>query len=73
VARKAKRAATKGRKAARGASRSRAGKARKPAPAGGRSALAAAVRVLADRREIEDGIICYGHALDSRDYARLRD
>jgi hypothetical protein len=30
------------------------------------------VRVLADRREIEDSLICYAHAIDSRNYARLR-
>lgn len=35
--------------------------------------LAALVRTLADRRAIEDGIICYGHAIDSRDYARLHE
>jgi ketosteroid isomerase-like protein len=35
--------------------------------------LAALVRELADRRAIEDGVICYAHALDSRDYARLRE
>jgi ketosteroid isomerase-like protein len=29
------------------------------------------VRELADRRAIEDAVIAYGHALDSRDYARL--
>jgi hypothetical protein len=52
-------------KAARGA---------KPAPEkahGG--ALAKLVRELADRRAIEDGIICYGHALDTKDYARLAE
>ncbi len=35
--------------------------------------VAALVRMLADRRAIEDGIIAYGHAIDSRDYARLRE
>jgi SnoaL-like domain len=73
VAREAKRAARKGRKAGRGAIRSRASKPKKRAPAGESTALAAAVRVLTDRREIEDGLICYAHALDSRSYARLRD
>jgi ketosteroid isomerase-like protein len=43
------------------------------APAGGGTALAATIRMLADRRAIEDGVICYGHAIDSRDYARLRE
>ncbi len=37
------------------------------------AALAARVRELADRREIEDLAIAYGHALDSRDFARLAD
>jgi hypothetical protein len=37
------------------------------------SGLAAQLRELADRRAIEDGLICYVHALDTRDYARLRD
>jgi len=73
VAREAKRTATKGRKAARAASRPRTGKAKQRARAGGSTGLAAAVRVLTDRREIEDGLICYAHAIDSRDYARLRD
>ena len=45
----------------------------KAKPARGAAALAAAVRALADRRAIEDAVICYGHALDARDYARLRD
>ncbi len=31
----------------------------------------ALLRELADRRAIEDGVIAYAHALDSRDYARL--
>jgi ketosteroid isomerase-like protein len=35
--------------------------------------VAALVRMLADRRAIEDAVICYGHAIDSRNYARLRD
>lgn len=35
--------------------------------------VAALVRMLADRRAIEDAIIAYGHAIDARDYARLRD
>ncbi len=37
------------------------------------AALARLVRELADRRAIEDAVIAYGHALDSRDYARLAD
>ena len=36
-------------------------------------ALAVQVRELSDRRAIEDAVIAYGHALDSRDYARLAD
>jgi ketosteroid isomerase-like protein len=36
-------------------------------------ALAALVRELADRRAIEDVLVAYAHALDARDYARLRD
>ena len=77
MARKAKRAS-----AAKGHASGKQGKARKgrPAPRRGArasgsdtAALAEAIRVLADRRAIEDGIICYGHAIDSRDYARLRE
>lgn len=45
-----------------------AAKARSKPPAG---SLAKLVRELADRRAIEDGIICYGHALDTKNYARL--
>jgi ketosteroid isomerase-like protein len=53
----------------RGATKRRA--ARRDADA--LTALAAQVRLLADQRAIEDGVIAYAHALDSRDYRRLRD
>ena len=61
--------------AARKKTRAAKGKAKQPKArrAGGASTLAALVRELADRREIEDGIICYGHALDTRNYARLAE
>jgi ketosteroid isomerase-like protein len=35
--------------------------------------LGALVRELADRRAIEDALVAYAHALDARDYARLRE
>jgi len=73
VARRAKRAAAKRGKSAREAGRARASKAKTHSAPGSSAALAATVRMLADRREIEDAIICYGHAIDSRNYARLRD
>jgi hypothetical protein len=37
------------------------------------AALGVAVRELADRRAIEDGLIRYAHALDTRDYGRLSE
>jgi 3-phenylpropionate/cinnamic acid dioxygenase small subunit len=37
------------------------------------AALAALLRDLADRRAIEDALIAYAHALDTRDYPRLRE
>ncbi|MBM4384187.1 MAG: nuclear transport factor 2 family protein [Deltaproteobacteria bacterium] len=46
-------------------------KARRASDVG--AALAQLVRELADRRAIEDGIICYGHALDTKSYARLAE
>jgi ketosteroid isomerase-like protein len=65
----AKRKAGKGRAKAKPPAKRRA--ARRAPAAGG--AVAALVRMLADRRAIEDGIICYGHAIDARDYGRLHD
>jgi ketosteroid isomerase-like protein len=72
MARMRKRAVKAKPKAAKAAGRGRSGAARKRG-AGRHESLAAMVRMLADRRAIEDGVICYGHAIDSRDYARLRD
>jgi hypothetical protein len=60
------------RKRKRGA-RAKATKAKPRRASGGGAALAKLVRELADRRAIEDGIICYGHALDTRNYARLAE
>ena len=37
------------------------------------AALAAQIRELADRRAIEDALIGYAHALDARNYLRLRE
>lgn len=68
---RAKRAAKRKSGAKRAAARrTRAERAARPGDAAA-GALAATVRALADRRAIDDGIVCYGHALDSRDYARL--
>jgi hypothetical protein len=52
---------------------SRATKPKRARVRGGAAAPANVVRALADRRAIEDGLICYARALDARDYARLRD
>ena len=74
VARKARKAAKK-RSPAKPARAKRAAPRRgatKPADGAG-AGLAALVRRLADQREIEDGIVCYGHALDSRSYGRLAE
>lgn len=76
MARKLKRAAKKNSRLAKRALGERSGVAKKAGgrrAASGGDALAATVRMLADRRAIEDGVICYGHAIDSRDYARLHD
>jgi ketosteroid isomerase-like protein len=65
------RAVASRRKRSTGVRKRRAQPKRGSAP--GVAALALALRELADRRAIEDAVICYGHALDSRDWARLRD
>lgn len=63
----------KGRAGAAGARATARPRGRKVGSRGAAAQLAALVRELADRRAIEDGLICYGHALDSRDWARLGD
>jgi ketosteroid isomerase-like protein len=57
---------------ARAAKRPNATRVRAERVAASDAGLAATVRALADRRAIEDGLIAYAHALDTRDYARLR-